>query len=143
VRWARGDGHEISDDPSRLDVDRIARWLAEESYWAAGRPRHVVTRSLEHSLNLGLYEPGGAQVAFCRWVTDRATFAWLCDVFVDRDARGRGLGTWLVEVAVDHPDVRGLRRQLLATQDAHGLYARFDFTPLATPERWMERLEPR
>jgi GNAT superfamily N-acetyltransferase len=142
VRWARGDGHEISDDPARLDVDLIARWLAEESYWATGRAREVVARSLEHSVNLGLYEPRGAQVAFCRWVTDRATFAWLCDVFVDREARGRGLGTWLVEVAIDHPDVRGLRRQLLATHDAHGLYARFGFTPLGTPERWMERVEP-
>jgi GNAT superfamily N-acetyltransferase len=136
--WQR-DGFEISDDPSRLDVDRIWRWLAEESYWAVGRPRDVVERSLAGSVSLGAYRTDGEQVAFCRWVTDQATFGWLCDVFVSPTVRGEGIGTWLVSVAIDHPSVRGLPRQLLATRDAHGLYARFGFETLPEPHRWMER----
>ncbi len=139
MEWRRDDGYEISDDDARVDVDRVWRWLAEEAYWALERPREVVERSLAASLNLGLYAPGGEQAGFCRWVTDGATFAWLCDVFIDRLHRGAGVGTWLVEVAISHPTVAGLKRQLLATQDAHGLYAKLGFTPLVAPERWMER----
>ena len=136
--WER-DGYLVSDDPARLDVDRVWRWLAEESYWAAGRPRHVVERAVAGSINLGLYRPDGQQVGYCRWVTDGATFAWLCDVFVDPSERGSGLGTWMVEQAVAHPGAQ-VRRQMLATADAHGLYAKFGFTPLTEPARWMERL---
>ena len=141
VEWER-DGHVISDDAARLDVERVWRWLAEESYWAVGRGRGVVERSISGSVNLGLYRPGGEQGGFCRWVTDGATFAWLCDVFVDEEARGSGLGTWMVATAVEHPVVRDVRRQMLATADAHGLYARFGFVPLAAPDRWMERIRP-
>jgi GNAT superfamily N-acetyltransferase len=139
VEWHRDDGHLISDDAARLDVARVARWLREDAYWALGRTQETVERSIMHSVNLGLYRPDGEQVGFCRWVTDRATFAWLCDVYLAPPARGDGLGTWLIATAVGHPAVRGVRRQLLATLDAHGLYARFDFTPLAEPARWMER----
>ncbi len=138
MEWQSADGYVASDDPTRLDVERVWRWLAEDAYWAIGRPRDVVERSLAGSLNLGAYA-GDELVGFCRWVTDRATFAWLCDVYVHPAHRGSGLGTWLVGVAVHHPDVRRIRRQLLATADAHALYARLGFSPLAAPERWMER----
>jgi GNAT superfamily N-acetyltransferase len=140
MEWRRSDGHEISDDAGRLDVASVARWLHDDAYWSRGRPRETVERSIEHSLNLGLYRPDGEQVGFCRWITDRATFAWLCDVYVVPVARHGGLGTWLVATAVDHPQIRDLKRQLLATLDAHGLYERFAFTPLREPGRWMERL---
>jgi GNAT superfamily N-acetyltransferase len=139
MEWRRDDGHVISDDTARLDVPRLARWLREDAYWALGRTRETVERSLTHSLNLGLYRPDGEQAGFCRWVTDQATFAWLCDVYVEPSVRSDGLGTWLVTTAVGHPAVRDVRRQLLATLDAHALYARFGFTPLAEPRRWMER----
>jgi GNAT superfamily N-acetyltransferase len=139
VEWLRDDGHVISDEEARLDVARVAGWLREDAYWALGRTQETVERSITHSVNLGLYRPDGDQVGFCRWVTDRATFAWLCDVYLEPSARGGGLGTWLVATAVEHPAVRGVRRQLLATLDAHGLYAQLGFTPLAEPDRWMER----
>jgi len=129
----------ISTDPRRLDVDRIVRWLNEESYWAGGRPRGIIERSIEHSLAFGAYQVG-EQVGFARVVTDRATFAWLCDVFVDEAHRGRGVGKLLVQAATEHPDVRGLRLMLLATRDAQGLYERYGgFHVLQTPERWMVR----
>ena len=113
-------------------------WLADESYWATGRPIELVRRSLAESLVLGLYSPDGDQVGICRWVTDHASFAWLCDVFVDRAHRGRGLGTFMVEIATAHDEVRDLRLQLLATRDAHDLYRRFGFTDVA-PGRFLER----
>jgi GNAT superfamily N-acetyltransferase len=138
MEWEHSSGYGISDDPTRLDVGVIHGYLANESYWAQGRSREVVERALQHSVVLGLYAPDAAQAGFCRWVTDQATFAWLCDVFVLPTHRGRGLGTWLIEVAVEHPSVAGLRRQLLATRDAHGLYAKAGFTPLLEPDRWME-----
>jgi GNAT superfamily N-acetyltransferase len=127
----------VSTDPARLDLDVVHGYLVG-SYWARGVPREVVERSVDHSLVFGLYL-GEQQVGFARVVTDRATFAWLADVFVLEDHRGQGLGDWLVEVVTQHPDLRGLRRWALATADAHGLYARHGFTPLAAPERFMER----
>jgi GNAT superfamily N-acetyltransferase len=132
------DGYLISTDPARLDVDVIHGYLAR-SYWAAGRPRAVLERSLQQSLCFGLYHEG-AQVGMARVVTDYATFAWLCDVFVLEAHRGRGLGVWLIATVVGHPDLQGLRRFLLATRDAHDLYRKHGFAPLAAPERWMERL---
>jgi GNAT superfamily N-acetyltransferase len=138
MEWAEAGGYVVSDDPERLDLDRVWRWLADESYWAAGRPKELVERSIAGSVNLGAYLDDD-QVGFCRWVTDGATFAWLCDVFVDQAHRGKGVGTALVGRAVDHPAVRDVRRQLLATQDAHDVYRRFGFVSLAAPERWMER----
>lgn len=138
MRWPGPDGYWISDDPSLVDMDRVHRWLSTESYWAQGRSFDLVARSLSESLTFGLYGPDDGQVGLCRWVTDRATFAWLCDVYVDRAVRGRGLGTFLVGTATAHPDVSGLRL-VLGTRDAHELYRRFGFDSLVWPDRWMER----
>jgi GNAT superfamily N-acetyltransferase len=138
MRWSGPDGFWVSDDRSLVDVARVHEWLSAQSYWAGGRSFDVVARSVEESLTLGLYGPDGGQVGVCRWVTDYATFAWLCDVFVDASVRGGGLGTFLVRTATGHDDVRGLR-QVLGTRDAHELYRRFGFDSLAVPERWMER----
>jgi GNAT superfamily N-acetyltransferase len=135
---ARADGYEISIDPARLDLDLVHRWLSTDAYWALGRPHEVVVRAAETSLLFGVYARDGTQVAVARAVTDSATFAWLCDVYVARAERGRGLGSWLVGVARDELRARGVRRILLATADAHGLYAEHGFAPLAQPERWME-----
>jgi GNAT superfamily N-acetyltransferase len=123
---ARRDGYRISHDPARVDVDLVWGFL-RESYWARNIPRETVKRSIEGSLVAGLYEEGGAQAGFARAVTDRATFAWIGDVFVLGGHRGRGLGEWLVETLLAHPDLDGLRVVLLATADAHGLYRRFGF----------------
>jgi GNAT superfamily N-acetyltransferase len=127
----------ISTDPSLLDVPLIHDFLANRSYWATGRPLEVVRRALENSLCFGLYE-GSRQVGFARVVTDRATFAWLCDVFVLEGYRGRGLSKWLLEGVMGHPVLQGLRRVLLGTRDAHSLYERYGFKPLADPDRFME-----
>jgi GNAT superfamily N-acetyltransferase len=139
----RDDGLEISTDRDRLDVDRVVRWLSDESYWAAGRPRDVVERSLAGSLNLGVHAPtadgGFEQVGLARVVTDDATFAWICDVFVDEAWRGRGIGSWLMrECVTELMDRRGILRLLLATRDAHAVYAQAGFEPLEGAWRWME-----
>jgi GNAT superfamily N-acetyltransferase len=131
-------GYTISTDPARLDRALVHRWLSEDSYWATGRPRDVMDRAIDGSLCFGLYAPDGAQAGFCRAVTDYATYAWLADVFVLDEHRGRGLGVWLVRAAVEHPDLRTLRWHLM-TDDAHGLYAQFGFAPSPTPERLMVR----
>ena len=133
------DGHWVSDERELVDVAAVHRWLSDESYWAQGRSLAVVQRSIDASLPYGLYRADGAQVGFCRWVTDRATFAWLADVFVDAAARGAGLGKFLVGTATDDPAIRDLPLQLLGTRDAHGLYAQFGFVPVPEPGRWMER----
>jgi GNAT superfamily N-acetyltransferase len=133
--------YEISADPGRLDVALIHRWLSEESYWAKGVPREVVERSIAHSLNFAAFDGNGAQVAFARVVTDYATFAYLADVFVLEAHRGRGLSKRLLQAIVGHADLQGLRRWLLATRDAHGLYAQFGFGPVVA-ERLMERVDP-
>jgi len=130
----------ITTDPARLDVGVIHGFLTG-SYWAAGIPRATMQRAVEGSLNFGVFE-GDAQVGYARVVTDRATFAYLADVFVIERFRGRGLGAWLMEVITSHPELQGLRRWVLATRDAHRLYARFGFKPLAAPERLMERHDP-
>jgi GNAT superfamily N-acetyltransferase len=138
LRWEGPAGYWVSDDGSLIDVERVHSWLSEESYWAAGRPRDVMARSIEYSLVLGLYAPTGEQVGFARMVTDRATFAWLCDVFVAAEHRGNGVGTFLVRTAVEHPDVAGIRQLLMATP-GRSLYRRHGFGDLLKPERWMER----
>jgi GNAT superfamily N-acetyltransferase len=138
--WRRGD-YVISTDRSLLDLDAIHAYLSEEAYWSPGVSRQVVERSIEHSLNFGLYRDA-EQAGFARVVTDYATFAWLADVFVLPAHRGAGLGKWLVETAVSHPDLRGLRRWILATGDAHGLYARFGFLSAAGDSRFMVREAP-
>lgn len=131
--------YEISTDPARLDRALVHRWLATDAYWALGRSREQQDTAIDNSLNFGVYapDPGGRQVAYARVVTDRATFAWLCDVYVARGARGAGVGSGLVAAVRDHLAPYGLRRILLATGDAHGVYAKFGFAPLADPSQWM------
>ena len=136
--------NEISDQPGRLDLDMVHRYLSEESYWAEGISRELVRRSMAHSLCFGVYArtAGGGetrQVGFARVVSDRATFAYLADVFILPAHRGRGLSKQLVAAVSAHPELQGLRRWMLATADAHGLYRQHGFTPLAEPERFMER----
>ena len=134
----RPDGYEIDTDTARIDVDAVHRYLSEESYWSPGVPRDVVERSLRWSLCFGLYAADGAFAGFARAVTDRAVFAYLADVFVLPEHRGRGLGAWLMETMLAHPDLQGLRRVFLVTADAHGLYERFGFGPPQGVERFME-----
>ena len=130
---------EVSTDATRLDVGRIHRWLSEDAYWSLGRTRDVVERSIEHSLNFGAYDDSGEQVGYARVVTDHATFAWLCDVYVDPSSRGAGVGTALLDAVTAHLSPLRLSRTLLATADAHSLYHRYGFDPLAHPERFMAR----
>ncbi|HWU06726.1 MAG TPA: GNAT family N-acetyltransferase [Streptomyces sp.] len=130
--------HEISGDPTRLDTARIHHWLSTDAYWALGRTREQQERAIAGSLNFGAYDlASGEQTAYARVVTDRASFAWICDVYVDRAARGQGLGTRLVTAVRDELAPSGVRRFLLATKDAHGVYAKLGFTPLAEPDMWM------
>jgi GNAT superfamily N-acetyltransferase len=136
VEHRRGD-FLISTDPARLDLGVIHGFLAK-CYWAKGIPREVVARSIEHSLCFGVYDGSGAQVGFARVVSDFATVAYLGDVFVLESHRGRGLAKWMMECIVQHPELQDLRRWILLTRDAHGLYAQFGFTPVKSPERYME-----
>ena len=138
--WERGE-YLISTDRSRLDVELIHGFLSRTSYWASGRTLEVVQRSIENSLAFGVYKENH-QVGFARVVTDYATFAWVADVFVLTEHRGRGLSKWLMEVMLSHARLQGFRRWVLATKDAHELYARFGFIPMHRPERWMERPDP-
>lgn len=138
--WDRDD-YSISTDRARLNIDLIHDFLSNTSYWATGRSLVVVTRSIENSLSFGIYHEND-QVGFGRVVTDYATFAWIADVFVLPEYRGRGLSKWLMEVMLAHPQLQGFRRWVLATKDAHGVYDRFGFIPLHRPERWMERPDP-
>jgi GNAT superfamily N-acetyltransferase len=135
------DGYLISDDPARLDLEVIHGYLGR-SYWAAGIPREMVERSVRNSLCVGLYAAGGEQVGMVRVVTDRATFAWLADVFVLEPHRGRGLSKAMMRAVMAHPELQTVRRFTLATRDAHGLYAQFGFTPVAKPESQMEKRQP-
>lgn len=130
------DGFTISTDPAQLDLDTICSFLSR-SYWAKERTRETTQRAVEHSLCFGVYD-GEQQIGFARAVTDYATFAWLADVFIAEEYRGRGLGKWLVEVVLSHPDVQSVPRWFLATRDAHELYRRFGFAALMAPERRME-----
>jgi GNAT superfamily N-acetyltransferase len=135
------DGYLISDDPARLDIAAIHAYLAR-SYWATGVPRDIVERSVRNSLCIGVYDTAGAQVGLARVVSDFATFAWLCDVYVLEPHRGRGLSKALMRAVMAHPRLQSVRRITLATRDAHGLYAQFGFTPLAKPENQMEKRQP-
>lgn len=139
--WQQG-AYTISDERGRLDMVLIHRFISEDSYWGQGRPIEVVRRSVDNSMPFGIYH-GAEMVGFARVVTDRATFAWLADVFVAEAHRGRGLSKWLVEVILAHAELQGLRRWLLATKDAHGLYRQFGFDELRRPERFMERPDPK
>ncbi len=132
---------EISTDPTRLDRELIYRFLSKESYWARGVPREIVERAIANSIPFGVYL-GEAQIGFARVVTDRATHGWLADVFILEEYRGRGYGKALVAAILEHPELQGFRRWLLATKDAHGLYAQFGFEPLPEPGRFMQRHRP-
>lgn len=134
------DGFTVSTDPALLDVDAVHAFLTT-SYWAEGIPRDIVERSLRDSLCFGLYQ-GSRQVGLARVITDRATFAYLCDVYVLPEMRGRGLGTWLMACVMAHPDLQGLRRFHLVTRDAHELYRPLGFTEIQSPERHMEIVRP-
>lgn len=126
----------ISTDKTKLDVALIHQYLCTESYWAKNIPIAVVEKSIAGSFCFGIYHHA-AQVGFARVITDHATFAYLADVFVLERYRGKGLSKWLMETIIGHPDLQGLRRWLLATRDAHGLYAQYGFLPLDKPERIM------
>jgi GNAT superfamily N-acetyltransferase len=132
--------YRISDDPRAVDVAVVHEFL-RNSYWARGIPRETVLRGIAHSLPFSLLV-ADRQVGFARVVTDRATFAYLADVFVVEDQRGRGLAAWLVATILEHPELSGLRRWLLATRDAHGLYRRFGFTDVADPTTFLTRHDP-
>ncbi|MFI5690369.1 GNAT family N-acetyltransferase [Kribbella sp. NPDC051586] len=136
MKWTGADGFEADDDAARIDVDVVHGFL-NTSYWAPGIPREVVQRSIEGSLNLGVYDADGAMVAFARMVTDRATFAWLADVFVLESHRGHGLGRFVVSTLLEHPDLKGVRRFMLGTADAHELYRSYGFAELPDPGSMM------
>jgi len=133
----REDGYEIATDPSRIDLALVHQWLSTDAFWALGRSRETVEQAARASLNFGIYDPTGAQVAYARVVTDQATFAWLCDVYVAPPHRGRGLGTWLAAAVRDHLAPFKLKRVLLATLDAHGVYAKAGFVPFPDPDSLM------
>jgi GNAT superfamily N-acetyltransferase len=131
----------VTTDPARIDREMVYGFLSA-SYWSKGLPRELFERSIANSLCFSLFD-GDGQIGFGRVVTDRATFAYLADVFVLPSHRGRGLAKLLMEAVVAHPELQGLRRWVLATRDAHGLYARYGFTPLEAPERFMELWDPK
>ncbi len=135
--WHRGN-YVISTDKQRIDLIAVHDFLANVSYWAQGRPLEVVRRSIENSIVFGMY-CGDRQVGFARVVTDYATFGWLCDVFVIESERGGGLGKWLLECILSHPELQNLKQWLLATRDAQGLYAKYGFQVVQEPGRWMNR----
>jgi N-acetylglutamate synthase-like GNAT family acetyltransferase len=126
----------ISTDPARLDIDAIVDML-KRAYWANGRPRERTEHAIRNSLVFGVYD-GERQIGMARVVTDFSIFAYLCDVFIHEDYRTRGLGKWLMQTIMTHPDLVDLRRWLLVTSDAHGLYRQYGFTPIEDPERWMQ-----
>jgi GNAT superfamily N-acetyltransferase len=134
------DEFEISTDPARLQLARIHAFLSR-SYWAKGIPLDLVRKSIAHSLCFGVFAHAGPeprQIGFARVISDQATFAYLADVYIEEDWRGRGLSRWLLRTILDHPELQGLRRFCLGTRDAHGLYAKFGFAVNAQPENWME-----
>ena len=141
LSWRReNDEFEISTDGARVDVPAVHAFLTA-SYWARGVPLAVVEHSVHNSMCFGIYR-GHEQLGFARVITDRATFAYLADVYVLPEFRGRGLAKWLMECILSHPDLQGLRRWSLVTLDARPLYQKFGFRALATPERWMEKHDP-
>ena len=139
TEWGKDD-YLLSTDKSKIDVQAVHRFLSQ-SYWAEGIPEEVVQRSIDNSLCFTIYHHDKL-VGFARVISDAATFAYLADVFIIQEERGRGLSRWLMSVIINHPQLQGLRRLILATRDAHGLYAQFGFTPFDKPERWMERHNP-
>lgn len=134
------DDYVMSAELADMDLDRVHHWLSTDAYWALGRTRDNVELAARNSLNFGAFTAERGQVAYARVLTDHANFAWLCDVYVDPEHRGRGLGGRLVEAVVAHLEPMGLRRVVLSTKDAHDIYARVGFEPLPRPQDWMIRL---
>jgi N-acetylglutamate synthase-like GNAT family acetyltransferase len=126
----------ISTDPVRLDMDAIVDMLTR-AYWAVGRPREKTERAYQNSLVFGVYD-GDTQIGMARIITDTSIFAYLCDVFIHEDYRAQGLGKWLMQTILQHPDLVDVRRWLLVTSDAHGLYEQFGFNTIEDPEHWMQ-----
>jgi GNAT superfamily N-acetyltransferase len=138
MEWQR-DQYKITTDKTKLDVGMIHHFLYTTAHWAVGRPMNIVRKSIENSICFGLYDDG-MQVGFARIVTDGAIVGWICDMFILPSHRGNGLGRWLLECMMDYPDVKGLRRILLNTRDAHDLYTKYaGFRPLLSPESWLEK----
>lgn len=140
MKWASGE-FTIDTDNARLDVDAVQAFLENDSYWAQTRTRDQTETAIANSICFGLY-CGERQIGFARVVSDRATFAYIGDVYVLDEFRGQGLSKWLMETIIAHPELQGLRRWVLATRDAHGLYEKYGFHELVHPERWMERPAP-
>ncbi|GAB3261318.1 GNAT family N-acetyltransferase [Chitinimonas naiadis] len=137
-RWQRGE-YEIDTDPARLDLAQAHAFIAS-TYWAKDIPEATFRRSVAGALCFGVYQ-GATMIGFARVISDYATIAYLGDVYIAPEARGQGLSKWLMDCIVGHPELQGLRRWILLTGDAHGLYQQYGFTPLAAPERWMERAD--
>ena len=131
----------ISTDKAKLDIQFIHKFLSQESYWAKEMPLDTFKRSIENSMCFGIYN-GSEQVGFARIISDKATYAYLGDVFIIASHRGKGLSKMLMEYIMNHPELQGLRRWVLGTADAHGLYSQYGFTALASPARWMEKHNP-
>ena len=140
MEWQNGE-FTISTDRERLQIEAIHKFLAGESYWAKERTKEQTETAIQNSMPFGVYK-GENLIGFARVVTDYATFAYLGDVFILEEFRGRGLSKWLMEVIINHPDLQGFRRWILATRDAHALYEKFGFTALKHPTRWMEKAAP-
>jgi GNAT superfamily N-acetyltransferase len=136
----RRDNFTVSTDPSRLDMNAVYDFLSR-AYWAKGRPRERTDEGFANSLVFGMYD-ANRPIGVARVITDHSVMAYLCDVFIHEDFRGQGLGKWLVQSILDHPNLKNVRRWLLITDDAQGLYQQFDFGPLTEPEKWMQRLRP-
>lgn len=137
----RKDNYLLTTDASLFDTDTLYHFISDQSYWSRGIPRATFERSLQHSLCFGLFQDE-TQIGFARVVSDFATFAYLGDVFVHQNHRGRGLSKWMIDCVLSHPDLRGLRRWMLATRDAHELYKQFGFTELKAPGKFMEKHDP-
>jgi GNAT superfamily N-acetyltransferase len=134
-------GFFISTDKNLIDLNVIYEYLDKDSYWAQNIPLETLRKAVQNSLCFGIYKDA-SQVGLARVITDNATFAYICDVFVLPDFRGLGLSKWLMQTIVNYPELQGLRRWSLATADAHGLYSQFGFTPVIRPDRWMEIYKP-
>ena len=130
-------GFSISTDKLKLDISFIHNWLSKKSYWCPGIPMHLVKRAIENSLCFGVYNPEGKQVGFGRVITDFTTFAWVTDVFIIKKYRGQGLSRFLMDCALNHPDLKTIRRWLLGTSYAHGLYKKLGFEPLDEPDNFL------
>jgi GNAT superfamily N-acetyltransferase len=139
--YFKKNGFAVSTDKNLIDFGTVYKYLSEDSYWAIGIPADRLKRAIENSLCFGIYKDN-KQAGFARVVTDSATFAYICDVFILPDYRGLGLSKWLMQSIVEHSELQGLRRWSLATADAHGLYSQFGFTPLSKTQNWMEKFRP-